>query len=83
MPAILEKILRIGEGRTLKKLTALAEQVNQLESSFTELSDDELHEETDRFKERLEHGATLDDLLPEAFATVREAARRTDRKSVV
>jgi len=77
VPAILEKILRIGEGRTLKKLTALAEQVNQLESSFTELSDTELQEETDRFKERLEHGASLDELLPEAFATVREAARRT------
>ncbi|WP_402466659.1 preprotein translocase subunit SecA [Isoptericola aurantiacus] len=77
MPAILEKILRIGEGRTLKRLTALGEQVNQLESSFAELSDTELAEETDRFKERLEHGETLDTLLPEAFATVREAARRT------
>ncbi|WP_278235108.1 preprotein translocase subunit SecA [Isoptericola sp. AK164] len=77
MPAILEKILRIGEGRTLKKLTALAEQVNQLEDSFTELSDTELQEETQRFKDRLEHGSSLDELLPEAFATVREAARRT------
>ncbi|NOV97627.1 preprotein translocase subunit SecA [Isoptericola halotolerans] len=77
MPAILEKILRLGEGRILKKLTGLAEQVNQLEPSFLELSDTELAEETGRFKERLEHGATLDELLPEAFATVREAARRT------
>jgi preprotein translocase subunit SecA len=77
VPAILEKILRIGEGRILKKLNGYAEQVNGLEASFTELSDTELQEETARFKERLEHGATLDELLPEAFATVREAARRT------
>ena len=77
MPAILEKVLRFGEGRILKKLNSLAEQVNRLEPSFEELSDAELHEETDRFKERLEHGATLDELLPEAFAAVREAARRT------
>ncbi|WP_418276227.1 preprotein translocase subunit SecA [Isoptericola jiangsuensis] len=77
MPAILEKILRIGEGRILKKLNGMAEQVNGLEESFTELSDAELQEETARFKERLEHGATLDEILPEAFATVREAARRT------
>ncbi|MFE5294696.1 preprotein translocase subunit SecA [Isoptericola sp. NPDC056618] len=77
MPAILEKVLRLGEGRIVKKLNSLAQQVNRLEPSFEELSDAELHEETDRFKERLEHGTTLDELLPEAFAAVREAARRT------
>ncbi|GAB6936610.1 preprotein translocase subunit SecA [Isoptericola variabilis] len=77
MPAILEKVLRLGEGRILKKLNSLAEQVNRLEPSFEELSDAELHEETARFKERLEHGTSLDELLPEAFAAVREAARRT------
>ncbi|MCA5894633.1 preprotein translocase subunit SecA [Isoptericola sp. NEAU-Y5] len=77
MPAILEKVLRFGEGRILKKLTSYAEQVNRLEPSFTELSDAELQEETARFKERLEHGASLDELLPEAFAAVREASRRT------
>jgi preprotein translocase subunit SecA len=77
VPAILEKVLRFGEGRILKKLSGLAEQVNRLEPSFVELSDEELREETDRFKERLAHGATLDDILPEAFAAVREAARRT------
>ncbi|MCK9795054.1 preprotein translocase subunit SecA [Isoptericola sp. 4D.3] len=77
MPAILEKVLRLGEGRIVKKLNSLAQQVNRLEPSFEELSDAELHEETDRFKERLEHGATLDEMLPEAFAAVREAARRT------
>jgi preprotein translocase subunit SecA len=77
VPSIIDKVLRIGEGRILKKLSGLADQVNALEDSFTSLSDAELREETDRFKARLEEGATLDDLLPEAFAAVREAARRT------
>ncbi|GAA2725954.1 preprotein translocase subunit SecA [Cellulomonas aerilata] len=77
MPAILEKVLRFGEGRIVKKLSGLAAQVNALEDSFTALSDTELREETDRFKARLAEGETLDDLLPEAFAAVREAARRT------
>ncbi|MFI9488738.1 preprotein translocase subunit SecA [Promicromonospora sp. NPDC052451] len=75
--SILDKVLRIGEGRVLKKLHSVAEQVNRLEPSFVELSDTELREETARFRERLEHGATLDDLMPEAFAAIREAAHRT------
>ncbi|PUB22895.1 protein translocase subunit secA [Promicromonospora sp. AC04] len=75
--SILDKVLRIGEGRVLKKLHSVAEQVNRLEPSFVELSDTELREETARFRERLEHGATLDELMPEAFAAIREAARRT------
>ncbi|MBB2922937.1 preprotein translocase subunit SecA [Cellulomonas cellasea] len=77
MPAILEKVLRFGEGRIVKKLSGLAQQVNVLESDFESLSDAELREETDRFKARLADGASLDDLLPEAFAAVREASRRT------
>ena len=77
MPAILEKVLRFGEGRIVKKLSGLAQQVNVLESDFESLSDAELREETDRFKARLADGATLDELLPEAFAAVREASRRT------
>ncbi|WP_449385541.1 preprotein translocase subunit SecA [Cellulomonas soli] len=77
MPAILEKVLRLGEGRILKKLSGLADQVNALEDSFLALSDAELREETDRFKARLADGESTDDLLPEAFAAVREAARRT------
>ncbi len=77
MPAILDKVLRIGEGRVLRKLDAIAKQVDALESSFEALSDAELREETDRFKARLADGETLDDILPEAFATVREAAKRT------
>ncbi|KQS99811.1 preprotein translocase subunit SecA [Cellulomonas sp. Leaf395] len=77
MPAILEKVLRLGEGRIVKKLSGIAQQVNALEDSFVALSDAELREETDRFRARLAEGETMDDLLAEAFATVREAARRT------
>ena len=74
---LLNKILRAGEGRTLKKLKVITEQVNALESSFEDMTDEELRAQTDEFKERLADGESLDDLLPEAFATVREAARRT------
>lgn len=77
MPAILEKVLRLGEGRIVKKLSGIAQQVNTLEDSFEALSDAELREETDRFRARLADGESLDDILAEAFATVREAARRT------
>jgi preprotein translocase subunit SecA len=77
VPSILDKVLRIGEGRIVKKLSSIAAQVNALEESFSALSDAELREETDRFKARLEDGETLDDILAEAFAAVREAARRT------
>ena len=77
MPAILEKVLRLGEGRIVKKLSGIAQQVNTLEDSFVALSDAELREETDRFRARLADGESLDELLAEAFAAVREAARRT------
>ena len=77
MVKIVEKLLRAGEGRVVKKLHGLATQVNALEDDFTSLTDAELREETDKFKERLASGETLDDLLPEAFAVVREAAKRT------
>ena len=82
MPAILEKVLRFGEGRIVKKLSGLADQVNALEDDFTALSDTELREETDRFKARLAEGETLDDLLPEAFAAVREAGQLLDDPSL-
>jgi preprotein translocase subunit SecA len=77
VPKIVEKLMRVGEGRTLKKLQRIAQQVNELEDDFVKLSDAELREETDRFKARLADGETLDDILPEAFAAVREAAKRT------
>ncbi|MFI7638630.1 preprotein translocase subunit SecA [Nonomuraea sp. NPDC049400] len=76
MAAILDKILRAGEGKTLRKLKRIADQVNSIEDDFTSLSDAELRALTDEFKQRHADGETLDDLLPEAFAAVREAARR-------
>ncbi|MBP1327083.1 preprotein translocase subunit SecA [Leucobacter exalbidus] len=77
MATVLEKLLRVGEGRTLRKLERQAKLVSDLESSFADLSDEELRDETKEFRARLAAGETLDDLLPEAFAAVREAARRT------
>ena len=77
MVAIVDKVLRMGEGRILKQLKGLAEQVNALEDGLEELTDLELREETDRFRERYANGESLDSLLPEAFAVVREASRRT------
>ncbi|KQY56256.1 MULTISPECIES: preprotein translocase subunit SecA [unclassified Nocardioides] len=76
MPAILDKILRIGEGKILRELEAVAKAVNAIEDDFVKMSDAELRAMTDEFKERLGKGETLDDIMPEAFATVREAAHR-------
>ena len=77
MVNLFDKILRAGEGRELRRLEAIAQRVGQAEDVFTELTDDELRAETAHFKERLEDGETLDDVMVEAFAAVREAARRT------
>ena len=74
---ILDRILRAGEGRMVKRLQTLASQVNSLEDDFVTMTDAELREETDRFKARIADGEALDHLLPEAFATVREAAKRS------
>ncbi|GII91057.1 preprotein translocase subunit SecA [Sinosporangium siamense] len=76
MPAILDKILRAGEGKILRKLKRISDQVNSIEDSFREMDDDELREMTAQLRQRHADGESLDDLLPEAFATVREAARR-------
>jgi len=73
----LEKLLRTGEGRTLKKLRRYTDAINQLSDEFSAMTDTELREETGRFKERYQDGESLDSLLPEAFATVREASSRT------
>jgi len=75
--AILDKILRAGEGRALKQLEKIAAEVNSHEATFVAMSDDELRSMTGKFKARLENGEDLDDLLPEAFAVVREASKRT------
>ncbi|MGN9912075.1 preprotein translocase subunit SecA [Phytohabitans sp. LJ34] len=73
---ILEKVLRAGEGRMLRRLKAVATAVNSLEDEYTDLTDAELRELTDQYRQRIADGETLDDLLPEAFATAREAASR-------
>ncbi|GFZ82156.1 preprotein translocase subunit SecA [Nesterenkonia alkaliphila] len=77
MPTLLEKVLKTGDKKILKRLRGYADAVNLLEDEFKELSDAELRAETDRFKERLAEGESLDSLLPETFAAVREAADRT------
>ena len=63
--------------RDIKKIRPVVEKINSLEPSIKELSDDQLKDKTLEFKDRLSKGETLDDLLPEAFACVREASRRT------
>jgi preprotein translocase subunit SecA len=74
---IIDRLLRVGEGRILKKLEVIARQVNAIEEDFEKLTDAELRGETDIFRKRLADGESLDDVLPEAFAAVREASRRT------
>ncbi|WP_017559260.1 preprotein translocase subunit SecA [Nocardiopsis baichengensis] len=77
MPGILDKVLRAGEGKILRKLKKLTDQVNSIEEDFADLTEAELRELTDEYRERLKDGEKLDDLLPEAFATVRRAAQLT------
>lgn len=77
MASFIERILRTGEKRTLKRLRQHADAVNLIEDDFKNLTDAELRAETDTFKQQLADGVNLDALLPEAFAAVREAASRT------
>ena len=77
MVALLDKILRAGEGRALKQLARIVTEVNSQEAKFAALSDQELREMTPKFAKRYADGESLDDLLPEAFAVVREASKRT------
>ncbi|MBT2395671.1 preprotein translocase subunit SecA [Streptomyces sp. ISL-100] len=74
--SVFNKLMRAGEGKILRKLHRIADQVNSIEEDFINLSDAELRALTDEYKERYADGESLDDLLPEAFATVREAAKR-------
>ncbi|SHK86767.1 preprotein translocase subunit SecA [Streptomyces yunnanensis] len=74
--SVLTKIMRAGEGKILRKLHRIAGQVNSVEEDFAALSDAELRALTDEYKQRYADGESLDDLLPEAFAAVREAAKR-------
>ena len=77
MVAILDRILRAGEGRTLKRLQKIAVEINSGETVIAALTDEQLRAKTEEFRNRFNDGETLDDLLPEAFAVVREAAKRT------
>ncbi len=73
---LIEKIFGTHSSRELKRIMPLVHKIEELRPSMLELTDDQLKDKTREFKERLANGETLDDLLPEAFAVVREAARR-------
>ncbi|GAA1744171.1 preprotein translocase subunit SecA [Rothia terrae] len=77
MASFLEKLLRAGDKKVLKQLRTYTDAINSLEDSMVELTDADLRAETDKFRARIEDGESLDTLLPEAFAVVREASKRT------
>ena len=77
MSKIIDRIMRAGEGKILRELSKVVDQVNAFEPAISSLSDEALRAKTNEFKSQLAAGSTLDDLLPEAFAVVREAAKRT------
>ena len=77
MPAFFDKLMRAGEGRILRELSKIVVVVNEHEPRISAMSDSELRQQTELFKDRFSKGETLDDLMPEAFAVVREAAKRT------
>jgi preprotein translocase subunit SecA len=75
--AVLDRIMRAGEGRIVRKLESIAQQVNDIEQHFLDESDEDLRAHTEEFRSRCADGESLDDLMVEAFAVVREAAHRT------
>ncbi len=75
--AIANKVFGSSNDRKLKKYDPIVAKINALEPEVSALSDEALRARTDEFRQRLADGETLDDILPEAFATVREAAKRT------
>ncbi len=75
--SVFQKILRAGEGRTLKRMQERVREINALEPEIEALSDDALRAKTEEFRHRFEEGEELDEILPEAFACVREASKRT------
>jgi preprotein translocase subunit SecA len=77
MMGIINKIFGNTNEKELKKLTKIVEKINNYEQTYKKMTDSELREQTDKFKERLTDGETLEDILPEAFAVVREASVRT------
>lgn len=74
--SVMKKFFGTKQDRDIKALKPYVDKINELESSISKLSDDELKSTTEKFKERLNNGESLDDLLPEAFAVVREASKR-------
>jgi len=78
MNNVLKKVFGSRNDRELKRMGKVVKQINALEESLQGLSDEELAAKTGEFRQRLEEGASLDSLLPEAFAVVREAGRRSD-----
>ncbi|MCP6429358.1 hypothetical protein NL523_29000, partial [Klebsiella pneumoniae] len=72
----MSKILRVGEGRVVKRLSKLADDIVSMEDDYADLTDDQLRAKTEEFKDRIADGETVDDLLPEAFAVAREASWR-------
>ncbi len=75
--SILKKVFGTKNDRIIKELSVILDEISRLEPSMTTLNDEELKAKTPQFKERLQNGASLDDIMPEAFAVAREAARRT------
>ena len=77
MAGLFSKILSLGSDKQLKEFRKIAAHINDIEPQFKGMSDDELRGQTARFRERYENGESLDDILPEAFAAMREASQRT------
>ena len=74
--AVFQKLLRAGEGKKIRALESLVPEVNAVEADYERLSDDELRAKTGDFKLEIDRGAELNDILIDAFAVTREAARR-------
>ncbi|WP_128896382.1 preprotein translocase subunit SecA [Longirhabdus pacifica] len=77
MLGLIKKVIGDANERELKRIMKTVTKINEMEPQFEALSDEELKAKTPQFKERVQNGETLDDILPEAFATVREASKRT------
>ncbi len=77
MAGFFSRILSMGSDKQLKEFRKIADHINEIEPQFKKMGDDELRSQTAKFRERYENGESLDDMLPEAFASVREASQRT------
>ena len=73
----MSKLLSFGSDKDLKRYYKIVDKINGLEPQFEKMTEEELRAQTDKFRERYANGESLDDMLPEAFATVREASKRT------